>query len=87
MALIGCAEPREMQRSAATIVRIKAQGLRERLRRTDIIAELDPGFAKRKPGGRKSRRRFDRLRKQIGRGGKIAARRKIAAKPIAPVCN
>jgi hypothetical protein len=67
------------------VLRIDLQRRLKRPERPSIVAEPRPGFAERKPSGRKSRRRFDRLGKKIGRGGEIAARREVAAEPIAPV--
>jgi hypothetical protein len=56
------------------IVRVGAARRAKRRHRAVAIAEPVADGAEREPGGGEARRRLDRLRQNIGRGGKIAAR-------------
>jgi hypothetical protein len=78
-------EPSEMQTGTEPIAGIVAQSLAERGGRRRAIAQPDLDLAKPEPSRRKPRRRFDRLPKQIGGGGEVAALGEIAAILVAPV--
>jgi hypothetical protein len=82
---IAPAEARQVKRGAAMVIRVEFERAGECSRGGCFVAKPGPGLAQRKPRRRESRRGFDRLGEQIGGAGTIAAPRKIAAKPVAPI--
>ena len=74
-----------MKRGALAITGIDPQRLPECSRRAGTVTELRPCLSQRKPSRCESRRCLDRLREQVGGGGKVAAGRQVAAESIAPV--
>ncbi len=86
----GCfaeAEPRQLQARAVIIVGVGVAGLRERRDRAVAVAEPVADGAKREPGRGEVRRELHRLRQDIGRRGKVAARGKLDRRLVAPVGN
>ena len=79
------AEPRQLQARPVIVLRIGVAGLREGSHRAVAVAEPVADGAEREPGGGKARCNRDGLRQHVGRGGKIAARRKLDRRFIAAV--
>ena len=79
------AEPRELQPRAVIILGVGVARLREGGHGAGVVAEPVADGAEREPGRGEARHQFDRLRQNIGGGGKIAARGLVERPFVAPV--
>jgi hypothetical protein len=76
--MLACAEARESQAGAMPVLRIGGTGFVKSCDRAATVLQLFPHVAERKPGRCESGLKLDRLYKEIGCAGQIAAGFEVA---------